>query len=306
MKFFKQIYILLACLSIIATSCKKTSPLILSSEKGLYNEEIGYGLSIQPPISFKRATSYNGFQAPNKLGSISLNVAENFDFIKEHYSIDAIEDRDGSIYRHQAVQYGSDKTGLYVEYYDNPQKRYRQELFIVSGEKVYHIKGFHRLRPNAQESNEIRRAIQTAHIDPRVDISEFRKVEKPFSKIFLADLENVHYTRDNKYPTEEPDSMLVKVGNITQADYNKYDIIGYLKEEVTKITKTKVKTSTKRLSNGMLYKCTSKSEDKSALFVIMTSDESADATLIKCIGNEKADLKKTSIHILSEFMAIVD
>jgi len=273
MKFFKQIYILLACLSIIATSCKKTSPLILSSEKGLYNEEIGYGLSIQPPISFKRATSYNGFQAPNKLGSISLNVAENFDFIKEHYSIDAIEDRDGSIYRHQAVQYGSDKTGLYVEYYDNPQKRYRQELFIVSGEKVY---------------------------------SEFRKVEKPFSKIFLADLENVHYTRDNKYPTEEPDSMLVKVGNITQADYNKYDIIGYLKEEVTKITKTKVKTSTKRLSNGMLYKCTSKSEDKSALFVIMTSDESADATLIKCIGNEKADLKKTSIHILSEFMAIVD
>ena len=112
-------------LSLVISSCTKTSLIKMNPKKNIYSEEIGFGVSMQPPSSFKRAKSYLGFQAPYKMGSISLEMNESYEQVKTIYTIEKIESRGGSLHRYQPVSYNGNTDAFYLEFYDNPQKRYR-------------------------------------------------------------------------------------------------------------------------------------------------------------------------------------
>tara|TARA_R110000737_G_C14572165_1_gene484248 strand:- start:262 stop:1077 length:816 start_codon:yes stop_codon:yes gene_type:complete len=268
-------------------------------KENIYSEEMGFGVSMQPPSTFKRAKSYLGFQAPHKMGSISLEMNETYEQIKIMYSKENIDSRGGVLHRYQPVSYNGNTDAFYVEFYDNPQKRYRQVLVISEDDKVYHIKGFHRGKPNNPLSNKIRMALLTTNI------GEYKKEEKPFSKVFFADdLEHFKYTRDNKYPTEEADSMVVYVTTLAVGELESYNERDYLERIVKAITNGETSNSREQLENGIIFKCTSITDTKHVLGILLVADQS-EATLIECIGNEKANLKEVSNYMLSQVVSIM-
>ena len=286
-------------LLLIISSCTKTSLIKMNPKKNIYSEEVGFGISMQPPNTFKKAKSYIGFQDPQKMGSIALEMEDDYEQIKISYSKENIDSRGGAIYRFQPVSYAGNENAFYIEFYDKPQKRYRQVLVISQDEKVYHIKGFHRGKPNNPLSNKIRMAILTTHI------GEFQKEEKPFSKVFFTDdFQNFRYTRDNKYPTEEPDSMVVNVLTLDKGELQKYNQRDYLERKINAITNGETSNSKEPLENGTIFKCISKTEKKHVLGLLLVSDQN-EATLIECIGNEKTNLKEVSNYMLSQFITIM-
>ena len=291
--------LLFLTLSFMISSCTKTTMIKMNPQTNIYNEEIGFGVSIQPPSAFKRAKSYLGFQAPHKMGSISLEMDEDYEQIKTEYSKKNIDLRGGAIYRNQPVSYRGNEDAFYIEFYDKPQKRYRQVLVINQDNRVYHIKGFHRGKPDNPLSNKIRKAILTTNI------GEYQKEEKPFSKVFFADdLEHFRYTRDNKYPTEEADSMVVNVITIENDELERYNLQDYLESKIKFITNGETSNSSEPLENGTIFKCVSKTETKHVLGILLVSDQN-EATLIECIGNEKSNLKEVSNYMLSQIVTIM-
>jgi hypothetical protein len=272
----------------------------INSEKNIYNEEIGFGVSIQPPITFKKAKSFLGFQAPNKMGSISLEMDETYEQLKAAYSEESIDAREGKLYRNQPVSYAGNKDAFYVEFYDKPQKRYRLVLVIKKEKKTYHLKCFHRGKADHPLSNKIRISLLTTHI------GDFQNEEKPFSKVFLEDLENItyKYTRDNKLPTEEPDSLIVLIRSLEKGVIQKYKERDFLEQKVNSITNCKTSTSTEPLENGQIFKCISRTESKHVLGILLVLDNN-ESTLIQCIGNEKTDLREISNIMLSQFVSIM-
>ena len=102
----------------LLSSCTDTSIIHLNKKKQLYAIDLDYGVSIVPPSDFKRAKSFVGFQAPNRAGSIEVTMESNFEKLKDKYTKESIEARNGKVYRIQPVKYGESENAFYVEFYD--------------------------------------------------------------------------------------------------------------------------------------------------------------------------------------------
>lgn len=291
--------LLLFCFAILnITRCQETSLLNLVGEKGIYDTEIGYGVSMRVSLSYKKAKSYIGYQIPLKMGSISIELEPDFDAIKHYYKASSISAREGKIYRDQPVIYNNHSNALYVEYYDSPQKRYRLILIIKQEDRTYVIKGFHRGRPEHLLTEELRKAILTT------SIGSFKNQEKEFSKVFINDVNSFNYTRDNKYPTEEPDAIVVTVTNFQKGEIQTNDHIKYLENRISSITDSDVVNSNEKLTNGMLYRCLSTNNNQRVMGILLTSNK-GDNIIVECVGNEKADIVAVSNLILSQMTSVM-
>lgn len=292
----KIIVILFSLLMI--TSCKKTSIIELSGKKDKYAIDVGYGVSMMMPLSYKKAKSYVGYQVPLKMGSISIELEQDFDAIKHYYTGTSISARDGSIYREQPVIYNGHPNAFYVEYYDNPQKRYRLILIIKQSDRTYVIKGFHRGQPEHSLTDEMRKAILTT------SLGIFENQEKEFSKVVQNGLFHSIYTRDNKYPTDESDEVIVKVITLQKDEIHKSDHIKYLENRIKSITNSDVVNSNEKLTNGMLYRCLSTNNNQRVMGILLTSDK-GDSIIVECVGNEKADIVAVSNLMLSQMTSVM-
>lgn len=283
---------------LIITSCKKTSTIELSGKKDIYATDVGYGVSMMIPLSYKKAKSYVGYQVPLKMGSISIELEQDFDAIKHYYQASYIAARDGNIYRDQPVKYNGHSNALYVEYYDNPQKRYRLILIINQSDRTYVIKGFHRGHPEHLLTDEMRKAILTT------SLGIFKNQEKEFSKVVQNGLFHSIFTRDNKYPTEELDEVVVKVITLQKDEIHKSEHIKYLENRIKAITNSDAVNSNEKLTNGMLYKCLSTNNSQRVMGILLTSDN-GDNIIVECVGNEKADIVAVSNLMLSQMTSVM-
>ncbi len=286
-------------LLILFTACTDTRPINLQTDKGHFNEDLEYGVSMRPPQNFKKAKSYVGFQAPRQAGSIELVMEDDYQELVNKYSPETMKLRNSKLDKHQPVAYGENENAFYVEYFDKPQKRYRQALVIAQNEKVYHIKSFYRGPLVEFQTQEIRDAILSTHI------GEFREGGKPFSNIFLADLntDKIIYTRDNKYPTEEPDSLVVSVENVDNLKLKGMEPKAYIKKRVAEYGPKIEYVLRDPLDNGYILKCTNRSDSLNVLGILMVSEEE-NHMYIECVGNKKVDLKEVGNIMISQFVTM--
>ena len=297
MKYFRTKLIILVLLSAFLNSCTETSTININGEKHAHSLELDYGVSIVPPEGFKKAKSYIGIQAPNQGGSIELVMETDFEKLKNAYSKESIKSKKGKLYRHQPVIYSDNENAFYVEFYDTTQKRYRQVLVISIEERVYHIKSFHRGKPNHSLSNVMRMALMTTHI------GEYYEKGQPFSKTFIADLNKFRYTRDNKFPTQSPDSLVVTVEYLANSEIKNNNTKVFLKNRVNSICEGCLNILRDELENGYILKCPARSSSKSVLGILVVSDQGRN-TLIECVGNEKTDLKEIGNLMISKFLYV--
>lgn len=292
--------LILILFNILFSSCTEKSTIYLNGEKHLNSMELDYGVSLVLPRDFKKAKSFVGIQAANQGGSIEIKMENDFEKLKSTYSEKSIKSKNGKLYRLQPVSYSDFNESFYVEYYDTPQKRYRQVLVISKEEKVYHIKSFHRGRPNHPLSNTIRMALMTTHI------GRFVEVGQPFSKAYYTSFDEIIYTRDNVFPTNSPDSLVVTVESGVKTEIKNANVKSFLKSRINNICKGCENIQKNELENGYILKCTARSLKKNALGLMFVNNNNKDNDyiLITCVGNEKADLKEVGHIMKSKFISI--
>ncbi len=287
-------------LGMILNSCVDSSTLHIDVKKHSVATDLEYGVSIVSPRDFKKAKSYIGIQAPKRAGSIELVIEEDFESLKHKYSKETIKAQRGKLYKHQPVQYGEYHDAFYVEYHDKPQKRYRQVLVISKDEVVYHVKAFHRAKPDHPLTNEIRKSLSTVHIGDFIDKG------MSFSEAFIIDLNQVMYTRDNKNPTEEKDSLVVLVSTITKPRINLTNAKSFLKNRIKKNCEECEGCEDVRrdkLVNGHMFKCSGRSSSKSVAAILMM-DKGNERILIESIGNEDAEVEEVADNMRSKFLTV--
>lgn len=283
---------------LLFSSCTDSTPIILQTEKSPYAKILEYGVSMRPPEKFKKAKSYIGYQAPNQAGSIELVLESDYQELVNKYAPETIKRRNGKIDKHQPVIYGDNENAFYIEYYDKPQRRYRQALVIAQNDKVYHIKSFYRGPKVDFQTEEMRRAILST------TIGEFKEGGKPFSKVFLKDLsgDKIIYTRDNKFPTEKADSLVVTVENIGNIKDKGIDPKTYIRERLSAFGQNVENILRDPLANGYILKCTVRSDTQNVLGILMVAEE--ENVFIECVGNKKADLKEVGNIMISQFVTM--
>lgn len=286
---------LLICTLFIA--CIESSEIKYNMKKGSNATDLDYGVSIKVPSSFKKAKSYVGVQAPRQEGSIELVIESDYQQLVQNYSKENLKARNKKLYRLQPVIYGDNENAFYVEFHDKPQKRYRQALIIETKGKVYHVKAFHRGPPEHTLSTTMRQALMSVHI------AEYEEKGLPFSEVIvLHDFNKYMYTRDNKYPTEEPDELLVTVENLGKS-ISSPNVNSYLMDKVNSICEGAEYVSKEKITNGSILKCRAICETKSVQGIFILSNE-GEQILILCEGNEKTNLNEITSLMLSKFMTL--
>jgi len=293
--FLYPIAILLLVIAFL--SCTETEPIYLEYKKGPNNEELDYGVSLKPPARFNKGKSFIGYQAPGYAGSIELVMEPDFEAVRKRYSVDALESRNGKIFRYQPVVYNDNNKAFYVEYLDKPQKRYRQALVLSFQDRVYHLKSFHRGKPDNPLSREIRTALMSVYID------DFSVKGKPFSKMFFDKQSRITYTRDNKFPTEEPDSLVSRFEILNKEQLQGLSAKAFLQKRVREICEGCDYVKREDLKNGVFLECNTSCDSKKIIAMLVGDDESF-YNLFICEGNEKTDIKETSTLLKSQLLSM--
>jgi len=286
-------------LSVIAIlclgSCIERTPLQLSAIKDINATVISNGVSVKRALKMERAKSYNGLQAVYEVGSIELRSDQDYDELVDYYSPEQVDYRNGKLLRHQPVYYDSTTTGLYVEYTDKTYKRRRMALLLKNSDHNYLLKAWHNEKKDSGVSNKFRSTLHSVHI------GEYTEYDKPFSKMHLFDLTAIHRSRDNLFPTEEADSLYIKVSDVPKVKPTTSDMQAILAPVISEYTDIPQYTRYEDMVNGKLASVTI-DDDNTKAFIMLIAEEVGSGLLVVGYGNEKVSLPEVTSLVKSKFL----
>jgi len=276
-------------------SCVERSPIQLSAAKDSKAVAISNGVFLTPALQMERAKSYNGLQALNGIGSIELRTNQNFEELLKYYSPEQIKYRDGKLLRHQPVSYDSTTSGLYVEYLDKTYNRRRLVLLLQNEEHNYLLKAFHNEDSPKGVSNKFRSTLQSVYI------GKFTKYEEPFSKVHLYDLTAMYRSRDNLFPTEEPDSLYLKIADVPSVQPSPLSMQKVLRPIISEYTDQPYGIKYEEMTKGRIAFVTIDDNDTKAVIMLIAEDVGSGLVVVG-YGNELVSLPEVTSLVKSKFL----
>ncbi len=202
---------LLILLSILVVSCVDETDLHLASldePKATNQENISGAVYLSVPNGWRRARSYNGFQAPGLEGSIELRA--------DYRSVSEVaKDYDKTLLSRQGMKLfafrkltGTKREGFYVHLEDQRAKVEREILIFKGKESTQIVRAFFREGASGATAYEMHEALLSVRYDTTAIAAD--KVQ-PFVLASLVKLDPAEFwlTRNGVYPPTTEDSLKI-------------------------------------------------------------------------------------------------
>ena len=233
MKPITKLFFIFTLLTFIMSSCDDSPDLIFRGIKSETAKHLGEGVWINVPPFYKKAKSYDGFQASNYESSISLQINyASIDNVIKSFDKKLLARKRTKLLTLETVKFGEADSAVYAEVYDKRKQTIRYLLSIKKDNKMYGVKAFCQERLKDKYDLMIKRALES------VAFAELVQKEEAFVLGKLISLSEWYLTRDGFYPTASEDEAMIMVRaiDINEVGSSREYKMDFLKEEVAKYT----------------------------------------------------------------------
>lgn len=287
----KSIKMLMACILILGfMRCEDPvirNQITLSPQKRSEKSHLGKGVWLNVPKGYKKAKSYDGYQAKGMNSSISVRLHEKTsDELKRSYDSRNLKKRNLKLIELSDVTYGESGKGFLSVVHDKPKNLLRYLLSISYNGATYNITSF---CPESRKSSydpAIRKSLSSVYIGDLVKTELFQLAT-------ITGPNEILYTKDGKYPTESEDGAVAEWTVMKSLDG--IYLMGFVEKELKKIAKdARPRTGYHNLENGKFYfsKGTSEQENKKVFVALVAPNQEEGGVLVKCHGNINASLEE--------------
>ena len=193
---------------LLIISCQSTehNHIEITPKKTPNKIHVGQGVWMNIPSYFKKAKSYEGYQAPNSTASISVKSSnKSIEELKKSFEPAYLKKRKTVLLESSTVKYGDNENAFFTVVRDKRKETIRYFLAIAQGGRTYNIKAFYFENARDGYNLEIREALQS------VFIGDHQEKEELFKLANLSNFDSIIYTRDGKHPTESADQAVVEI-----------------------------------------------------------------------------------------------
>lgn len=271
---------------ILLLSCSnrevKKDIIILKPQKTDEHVHISKGIWLKIPGIYKKAKSYDGYQALNE-SSISVKISTNsIADIEASFDKRILKKRKTQLLEARPVQFGNNKDAFFAVAYDEKRRTTRYLLAIHEGGITYQIKGFFFERLRDRYEVMLRKALYSTYIGEIIKDELFQVAQ------FSDDL--IIYTKDGKFPTESPDNAYIEVRILKNV--KGVNINNLLTKEDRNITRSNFGSPLiETLENGNMLTYHSKGNGNKAVAKLIEVDNQG-SFFILCHAKEKANMSE--------------
>lgn len=297
----KSIKLWMTCIMILGfIGCEDPvirNQITLSPQKSSKKSHLGKGVWLNVPKGYKKAKSYDGYQARGMNSSISVRLHEkNSDELKKSYDPKNLKKRGLKLIELSDVAYGESGKGFLSVVHDKPKNLLRYLLSISYNGATYNITSF---CPESRKSSydpAIRKSLGSVYIGDLVETELFQLAT-------ITGPDEIIYTKDGKYPTESEDGAMAAWTVMKSLD-GMY-LMGFVEKELKKIAKdARPRTGYQNLENGKFYfsRGASAQEDKKVFVALLAPEQEEGGVLVKCYGNSKASLEELETYVRKQLI----
>jgi len=272
-------------------SCHKveTSPIILEVKHGAKNlRHAGQGVFMDVPKFYKKASSYDGFQAPNYLSSISIKVSgDSLETVLNSFNENKLNAQKIKLLELRPVNYRSKYSGYWITTKSKRDNKIKMILALKTDDKLYMVIGYYFEELEDEYEKIVRNALENIQIQEKFD----RKEEFVLANWGSED-NNVILTLDAKYPTENENGWVIEEreirghhDDIAQSIVSQYD-----KNKTMKNTRN----AKMRLENGDLWEYNFNNQEKMIVILIFPINNVGQRHVV--IGYGKNNDKFIELH----------
>jgi len=280
-------------------SCRDNSPIILEAKKEEQSSHLGKGVWIIVPPGFKKAKTYDGFQAEYPTTSVSLQIEDaSLAEVKESFSLKNLALNKTTLLELRPVQFGTTDSAFFAVVHDTRKGTIRYLLSVQQGSKTYNIKAFCLKTQENRYDKILRTALFSTYI------GKFEEEEKLFKMAGLEESGSMVFTKDGQYPTTAPDEAKIEVMGVGKNhDYpTQQHQFNFLKYEVAKMTGDLGNTfGQEPLAKGS-FVTVSGSGPKGYAFTAFVVDPAGAAITIKCFGKAPENIAEFEDFVRANFI----
>lgn len=262
-------FFLALSICLIMLSCVNKKDLKLDLTKLPEQTHLGDGFWVKPLPDFNQARSYLGFQAPGYSASISIKK----DYNDLEYYIARYNGREGAfgakkLLDKRNVIVEGEKKGIMVRFMD-PKNIYRIRMVLEVEDKLYKISAFYRAGYEDKYEDQIMDAFESLSFGGYEKPTERPDGELQLAKV-LVDPYRMIYTRDNKFPTESFDELVLEESVIKNIKAQSTDDIfnKAFKNVFGKVIDLGRSTNVESFSSGRIYKKKAETEQKKLWYIL--------------------------------------
>ncbi len=293
--------LLLFAFFLCCSSCNMvdSSEISVEGKKVEDAKHLGQGVWMKIPSKYRKAESYDGYQAPQYHSSLSVKTSqESLDRLLKVYEEKNLKAQKCRLLELRPVVFEEEHEGYYVVVQDFRKKTIRHLLAVKIGETLYKIKGFYFKELEDQYETYVRNALLSSHI------GEVQQEEERFKFASFIDLETVVLTTDGKFPTESPDSLYLSLRSFDNVGaVDPFEIIRNELQKHVEIDMRKVNTVIDPLQNGKIYINQGKDDSKACLVMFVSADNNK-GSLYTLYGERSIDLKELKRYLKRSFTEI--
>ncbi|MDA8692462.1 hypothetical protein N9L92_00255 [Saprospiraceae bacterium] len=280
MKFhFPKLFIIFSIVSFISCSPEKSEKLI-DMTMSPSHQHVGYGYYMNLPDMYEKANSYNGYQVKGYESSISIEDRyDSFEDLIKIYHKNNFRSSDLDLVETRPITGPDGFKGLLVVMKNNRQQRMDIRLFFEDNDKTFEVKAYY--------LNPLTKKYKTIIRDAILSIARGQEEvqEEEFKLASLVSFSEVVYTRDGKYPTEEPDGLTIEEKRFEEFKNIKiHYLIDKSKKEIAKDAEDGF-ISGEELGNGTMYYSRLEANGKVGMVMFITNEKTGEGLLVKCYGN---------------------
>ncbi len=294
-----QIALFSAALFLFFQACRDNSLIILKARKTEQSSHLGKGVWIIVPPGFKKAKTYDGFQAEYPTTSVSLQIEDaSLAEVKESFSLKTLMLKNTALLELRPVQFGATDSAFFAVVHDKRKGTIRYLLSVQQGSKTYNIKAFCLKTQENRYDEILRTALYSTYI------GEYEEEEELFKMAGLEESGGVVFTKDGQYPTTAPDGAKIEVVSIGKNhDYpTQQHQFNFLKYEVAKMTGNSANAfGQEPLSQGT-FVTVSGSGPRGYAFTAFVVDPTETAIMIKCFGKAPGNMAEFEDFVRANFI----
>lgn len=268
----------------------------LTPEKKENYRHAGQGVYMDVPSFYKKARTYDGFQAGLVNSSISVKLTDmSIEKLRKSFDADLLEKRQSELLELSTVDYGGNTNAFYAVTHVKHRGTVRYLLAIHQDGLTYMIKAFVSANRQGSYERNIKLALFSVYIgEPVVKEEQFKRVTIEGNEIAI------YMTRDGKLPTESADSAVIKM---TDVRIDGVTELTFLKEKIEQFTGGEVYSlGTDFLNNGKYYSARSKSDTTKA-YAALVSGSPKQYILVIASGNSLVNLDELEIFVKDQFVS---
>ena len=277
-------YVVIIFSLVILIGCKNNSPIVIDPTKSEFSQHLGKGVWLRVPSSFKKATSYDGYQMNDQSASISVKIVNrSLEEFKRTFEPDVLSQMKQELLEIRPVVYGDNEFAFYSKVRDKRKRTIKYLLAIANGAETYTIKAFCFQDNESQVGRRIEKALWSTYIGEQED----EKYDFLMARIYSAD--HIVFTKDGELPTKSKDEAIIEV-KVLELDVPMSPTEGeeYLKNEISKIVPNRnVAVTVQKLIEGYFLGGGGVYDGRNVYLSLLMGNQ--ETKFLKCTANAKIE-----------------